>query len=269
LPTGKGRENKMSRFGCIRDKFDERDYLMRPYLPVVKLPKKVDYTKKMSPIRDQGEEGTCVGFAVAVGMKEYQEILDYEKLVELSPRFVYAEAKEIDGVPGLEGTTIRAAMQVLKKLGVCQEKFWPYKPRQKEKPKEGAFSNAKKFCVTTYARILNLDELRMGLATKGPAVLGIEVFKGMLKTKTGIVPLPKKRERSIGGHAIAACGYDDEKGLVKFKNSWGKWGDKGYGYLTYTYIERYMMDAWSSVDIEDPNPLTLASVLKYRGRALA
>jgi len=28
------------------------------------------------------------------------------------------------------------------------------------------------------------------------------------------------------------------------------------------------MDAWSSVDIEDPNPLTLASVLDYRERAL-
>lgn len=120
-----------------------------------------------------------------------------------------------------------------------------------------------------YARILKSDELRMSLATKGPAVLGIETFKGMLKTKTGIVPMPKKGERSIGGHAIAACGYDDEKELVKFKNSWSvKWGDKGYGYLPYTYIERYMMDAWSSVDIEDPNPLTLASVLRYRERAL-
>jgi C1A family cysteine protease len=258
----------MSRLGCIRDKFDERDYLMRPYLPVIKLPKKVDYANKMSPIRDQGEEGTCVGFAVAVGMKEYQEILDYEKLIELSPRFVYAEAKKIDGVPGLEGTTIRAAMQALNAKGVCQEKFWPYRPHQNDRPKQGAFSNAKGFCIKTYARILKLDELRMSLAAKGPAVLGIEVFKGMLKTKTGIVPLPKKRERSIGGHAIAACGYDDEKELVKFKNSWGKWGDKGYGYLPYTYIERYMMDAWSSVDIEDPNPLTLASVLKYRERAL-
>jgi len=118
----------MSRFGCIKDKFDERDYLMRAYLPVVKLPKRIDYTKKMSPVRDQGEEGVCVGFAVAVGMKEHQEILDYGKLIELSLRFVYAEAKKIDGMPGLEGTTIRAAMQVLKKKGVCQEKFWPYQP---------------------------------------------------------------------------------------------------------------------------------------------
>ena len=259
----------MSRFGCIRDKFDDRDYLMRAYLPVVKLPKKIDHTKEMSPVRDQGEEGACVGFAVAVGMKEYQEMLDYQKLVGLSPRFVYAEAKKIDGVPGLEGTTIRAAMQVLNTEGVCQEKFWPYRPHQNDRPKEGAFSNAKKFCIMTYARILKLDELCMSLATKGPAVLGIEVFKGMLKTKTGIVPLPKKGERSLGGHAITACGYNDEEELVKFKNSWSqKWGEEGFGYLPYEYIERYMMDAWSSVDIEDPNPLTLASVLSYRERAL-
>jgi len=122
----------------------------------------------------------------------------------------------------------------------------------------------------TYARILNLDELRLSLATKGPVVLGIQVFKGMLKTKTGIVPMPKKGERSLGGHAIAVCGYDDGRELVKFKNSWGlEWGDKGYGYLPYAYIEHYMMDAWSSLDIEDPHPLTLASVLDYRERALA
>ncbi|HEX9916169.1 MAG TPA: C1 family peptidase [candidate division Zixibacteria bacterium] len=258
----------MSRFGCIKDKFDDRDYLMRAYLPVVKRPKKVDYTQKMSPIRDQGEEGTCVGFAVASGMKEYQESLDYEKLVELSPRFVYSEAKKIDGVPGLEGTTIRASMQVLEKIGVCQEKLWPYSPHQKDKPKVGAKANAQNFRIITYARILNLNELRMALLSKGPCVLGIEVFKGMLKTKTGIVPLPRKNETGLGGHAITACGYDDEKGLVKVKNSWSeKWGDKGYGYLPYAYIERYMMDAWSSVDIEDPNPLTLASVLNYKKRA--
>ena len=237
---------------------------MRAYLPVVKLPKKIDYTRKMSPIRDQGDEGACVGFAVASGMKEYQEALDYEKLIELSPRFVYSEAKKIDGVPKAEGTTIRASMRVLKKTGVCQEKFWPYSPHQKDKPKVGAKANAKKFRIITYARILNLNELRLRLAGKGPIVLGVEVFKGMIKPKMGIVPMPKKNETSLGGHAITACGYDDEKKLVKFKNSWSeKWGRRGFGYLPYGYIERYMIDAWSSVDIEDPNPLTLASILKY------
>ena len=254
----------IKRLGCLKDEFSGKDYLMRAYLPVMKIPKKIDYTSKLSPVRNQGDEGSCVGFASATGMKEYQEMLDYAKFIELSPRFVYNECKKIDGMPEAEGTTLRAAMQVLNKLGVCQEKFWPYKPHQTDKAKKGFSADAKKFRIKTYARILNLDELRLNLATKGPCIIGVQVFQGMMTTKTGIVPMPKKNERPLGGHAICPVGYDDKKKLVKFKNSWSeKWGKKGYGFLPYAYIENYMMDAWSSVDIDDPNPLTLASVLQY------
>ena len=260
----------MGKLGCVKDKFNDKDYLMRAYLPIMKLPKKVDYTPKLSPVRDQGDEGTCVSFACASGMKEYQEMLDYAKLVELSPRFIYSECKKIDDMPGSEGTTLRAAMQVLHKKGVCREKFWPYKSYQTDKAKKGFSSNAKKFRIKTYARILNLNELRLSLANKGPCVIGVQVFKGMMKTKTGLVPMPKKNEGVLGGHAICPVGYDDKKKLVRFKNSWSdKWGQKGYGFLPYTYIERYMMDAWSSVDIEDPNPLTLVSVLQFAEKRIS
>jgi hypothetical protein len=188
----------------------------------------------------------------------------------LSPRFIYNECKKIDGMPREEGTTIRAAMRALANRGVCQEKFWPYQAHQKDKAKDGAGSNAKKFRIITYARILNLSELRLSVATKGPCVIGVEVFEGMMKTKTGLVPMPRRNETALGGHAICVVGYYDDKGIVKFKNSWSdQWGRNGYGFLPYAYVERYMMDAWSSVDIEDPNPLTLASVLNYRARALA
>jgi C1A family cysteine protease len=194
-------------------------------------------------------------------MKEYQEQQDYGKLVELSPRFLYNECKKIDGIAG-EGTTIRAAMKVLKEWGVCQEKYWPYKPLQQDKPKPGAKDNAKKFSVFTYARILNLQELKMSLAQKGPVVIGVQVFNGMMDAKNGVVPMPKGKESPLGGHAICPVGYDDKKALVKFKNSWSiGWGDDGYGYLPYAYIEKYMMDSWSSVDVQDPNPLTLAMVM--------
>ncbi|MFH1868129.1 MAG: C1 family peptidase [Candidatus Omnitrophota bacterium] len=260
----------MTRFGCIKDKFDDRDFLMRAYLPVVRLPKKIDYTPKLSPVRDQGQEGTCVGFAAASGMKEYQELLDYSKLVMLSPRFVYSECKKIDNMPEEEGTTIRAAMKVLEVKGICQEKFWPYIPLQKTRARKGAVSDAKKFRILTYARILDLNELRLTLANKGPCVIGVEVFEGMMRTKAGLVPMPKKNEAALGGHAICPVGYDDKKGLIKFKNSWSvEWGKRGYGFLPYAYIESYMMDAWSSVDIDDPSPLTLASILNYKERALA
>jgi len=246
----------MSRFGCIKDQIDVRDYLMKGFLPEVKLPSKVDWTDKMSPVRDQGDEGTCVGFASVAGMKEYQEKKDYKELVLLSPRFLYNECKKIDGMPSEEGTTIRAAMQVLQKIGVCQEIFWPYLPYQINEPREGAKTDAKTFCIKTYARIIHLDELRQSLFLKGPCIIGVEVFKGMLNTKTGIIPMKGIWDKSLGGHAICPVGYDDKKELIKFKNSWSeKWGQNGYGFLPYKYIKKYMIDAWSSVDIDDPKPL--------------
>ena len=68
--------------------------------------------------------------------------------------------------------------------------------------------------------------------------------------------MPKKDSEFIDNHAICAVGYDDKKNLVKFKNSLGEgWGDNGYGYLPYAYIRNFMMDAWSSMDIDDPEPL--------------
>ena len=114
------------------------------------------------------------------------------------------------------------------------------------------------------APIVDLNELKLTLATKGPCVIGVYVFSGMMETKDGKVKMPKKNERTLGGHAICPVGYDDKTGFIKFKNSWGiNWGDKGYGYLPYEYIDKYMMDAWSSVDIDDPNPLTIEKVIKY------
>ena len=257
----------MSNLGCKRDRFDARDYLMRAYLPAKKLPKKADWTAKMTPVRDQGDEGTCVGFAVACGMKEYQERQDYDKVVLLSPRYIYQEAKKLDGMPQEEGTEIRVAMKALKTKGVCRERFWPYQPHQRDKAKKGAVADARRFRVITYARILNLAELRHSLAFKGPCIMGVLVFKGMMASQTGVVPMPERFDRIVGGHAICPVGYDDKKKLIKFKNSWSaKWGAKGYGWLPYEYIEQYMMDAWSSVDFDDPNPLTLASVLRYANR---
>ncbi len=83
-------EKQMSKFGCIKDKFDDRDYLMRAYLPVIKLPKKIDYTPKLSPVRDQADEGTCVSFACASGMKEYQELLAIAKTFRFERRIYLA-----------------------------------------------------------------------------------------------------------------------------------------------------------------------------------
>ena len=74
-------------FGCLKSKPDKRDYLLRDFIVEEKLPPFYDLTPKMTEIRSQGKEGSCTGFAWAVGVKEFQEQREHGKHIELSPRF--------------------------------------------------------------------------------------------------------------------------------------------------------------------------------------
>lgn len=243
--------------GCLKDPKDPRDILMGLVLPAVSVPVSFDYTKAMSPVRDQGDEGTCVAFASVSGVKEFQDKKEYHKLIRLSPRFLYSLCKKFDGAPSEEGTYPRIAMKVLLNYGACRESFWPYAPHQRNLPLKGADIDAKKFKIKAYARIKSLLEMKRSLLVNGPYLAGVKVFKSWFTKKVergGFVPMPKRDEDSVGGHAVCVAGYDDKLGIFKFKNSWGPgWADGGYGYLPYEYMKKYCHDAWSATDlIENP-----------------
>jgi C1A family cysteine protease len=246
--------------GCFKDPVDSRDIPMGMVLPVMAVPVSFDFTKTMSPVRDQGSEGTCVAFASVSGVKEYQDKLEYHKLIRLSPRFLYNLCKKFDGIPFQEGTYPRIAMKVLLNHGVCHESFCPYLPNKKTQPAKGADQDAKNFKIKAYARLKSLVEMKRSLLINGPFLAGVEVFKSWFAKnveKSGFIRLPKRSDESAGGHAICIMGYDDKLKIFKFKNSWGvKWADKGYGYLPYEYIRKYCRDAWSATDlIQNPKVL--------------
>lgn len=225
-------------------------------------PSSIDHSDLMSPVKDQGQLGSCVGFAVTA-MKEWQEQKEHqeevaagkanhrdEKYYDLSESWVYWSAKKIDGWPNDEGTSIRYGMKVLSKIGVPCEKAWPYSDEVKGEPEKWANLVAIWSLIGSYYRINNLDELKTALL-QGPVVIGIGCYEEIFDTnETGVVSMPLRPQYCYGGHAICVCGYDDMRSLIKFKNSWGdSWGDKGYGYLQYDYIRNYMWDAWACKDL--------------------
>ena len=234
-------------------------------LPPIPLPAKIDYTKNMTPVRDQGDEGTCVAFASVVGVKEYQDSKEYKKIVGLSPRYLYSLCKKNDGDPDSEGTYPRIAMKMLLKYGTSPESFWPYKPHQTDKPKSGAAKTALRYRVKAYARIKTALDMKRSLVINGPFLAGVDVYESWFTdkaSKTGLIPMPEKSEQYQGGHAICIAGYDDGKKLFKFKNSWSNgWGDDGYGYLGYDYMKQYCVDAWSDTDLIE-NPLVLVKKME-------
>jgi hypothetical protein len=133
--------------GCFKDPLDSRDIPMGLVLPAFTVPVSFDFTELMSPVRNQGSEGTCVAFACVTGVKEFQDKKEYRKLIRLSPRFLYNLCKKFDGSPFRDGTYPRIAMKVLLNYGVCRESFWPYNPHQKSLPIQGADIDAKKYKI--------------------------------------------------------------------------------------------------------------------------
>jgi len=246
--------------GCFKDPKDSRDIPMGLVLPVVSVPVSFDYTRAMSPVRNQADEGTCVAFASVSGVKEFQDKKEYHKLIKLSPRFLYDLCKKFDGAPSEEGTYPRIAMKVLLHYGVCHESFWPYVAQKKGHPQAGADKDALKFKIKAYARIKSQIEMKRSLLINGPFIAGVKVFESWFTKKvqnSGLIRMPKRNENPVGGHAICIVGYDDKSNIFKFKNSWGaRWGSDGYGYLPYAYMKEYCRDAWSATDlIENPKAL--------------
>jgi len=252
-----------------KDTEDIRDYyykssLKEPYLKTImsSIPKKVDHSNKMSPIKNQGRLGSCVGFAVSA-LKEWQEQTEHEnevaegkknhrdeKYYDLSEAWIYWMSKKIDPWPDQEGTSIRCAMKVLQRIGVPTEKAWPYSDKIYGEPKSWANMVARWSLIDSYWRVSGHEDLRVAL-TESPVVIGIGCYEEIFSVGSdGIVKDPANPQYCYGGHAICAVGYDHSRNLIKFKNSWGgNWGDNGYGYISYNYVNRYMWDAWACKDL--------------------
>ena len=265
-------EHKINTSGYKKDPVDKRDYKYRDKIPFSSLDElrdtylsfvpKVDHTLQMSPVKDQGQLGSCVGFAVTA-MKEWQEQKEHiqeleagksykrkEEHYDLSESWVYWNSKKIDPWPGEEGTSIRYAMKVLNKIGVPTEKAWPYDDVDFGEPKRWADMVAVWSLIQSYWSIANLYELKAALETS-PVPIGIGCYREIFYVGSdGIIPYPADPSMCYGGHAVCAVGYDDNTNLVKFKNSWSRyWGEEGYGYISYDYVRDFMWDAWAAEDL--------------------
>ena len=82
-----------------------------------------------------------------------------------------------------------------------------------------------------HTRALTKSHEMQGCLAEGfPFVFGFTVyesFESQPVADTGIVPMPTTGEKVVGGHCVAAVGYDDTKRAFIIRNSWGTgWGSK-------------------------------------------
>lgn len=265
------------KLGLVSSPKDKRDYILASFLPPLKvsLPKEwLEWQAWQTPVKYQSNLGSCVAFASG-GQKEGYDYKELGAAPDLSEQFLYGKCKEIDGMPNVEGTFIRAAMSVLKNFGVCEESYFPYEARFPpiNAPKTGYLENAAKYKISTYASVgITKESLMTALFQNGPLVIGISVHDSFINTgSNGIVQFPSGK--SHGGHAVLAIGYNN-LGLV-CKNSWDFfWGARGYCTIPWAVWEQINLgEAWSVVDMKSgikpwedlESELELGWLVKNRG----
>ena len=177
------------------------------------------------PPLDQGEEGACVGHgwahearttpvAVDIGRMAIRPVSDLQSLAF----WIYYRARENDEWHGedYDSTSVLAGAKVMKRLGLLKEYRWGF----------------------------SVDQVRRGVLTSGPAVLGLNWYTGMYSAPNGILTV---KGSLAGGHCILATGYEpagevfEKEGAFQVLNSWGPlWGKNGLAWIPESNLDRLM-----------------------------
>jgi C1A family cysteine protease len=136
------------------------------------------------------------------------------------------------------------------RCGIPPERYWPYEAsRVGEQPDAFLYSFDQPYRDIRYVRLdgrnstgrETLQGLKAFLRAGFPCCFGFSVPSSL--TDDGQIPYRPTFDSPLGGQAMVAVGYDDRwlrgsRGALLVRSSWGSvWGDNGYGWLPYAYVE--------------------------------
>lgn len=165
---------------------------------------------------DQGATSQCVGYAWAHFLEDSPVTHpDPAKTAIVKPEDIYREAQLIDEWPGenYDGTSVRAGVKVLQKLGYIESYLWAW----------------------------DLNTVVNALLTTGPVVVGTNWYEGMYTPNSkGLIKIAGE---AIGGHAYLLNGVNTKTKMIRLKNSWGReWSNGGHATISFADMERLISE---------------------------
>lgn len=117
--------------GYVRKEADPRNHILeavQPPLASGAIP--VSHVTDITPFKlsqnvfMQNQEPSCVAHSVtwAVMVEHWKQT---GQVVKLSPRFLYAMCKTVDGLPADAGTYLETALNIAKNYGICEDSYFP------------------------------------------------------------------------------------------------------------------------------------------------
>jgi C1A family cysteine protease len=212
-------------------------------------------------VDNQGQFGSCTAHALSYCWQ--QAILrSNEVFFRPSRTFWYAESRKKLGDRNYKadnGSTISDTAWVLSNMGSVQESLYPYTSTNinnavpEGSVKTIALQRRRQTRRITYSNNVNTNiiNFKTEILAGRCIMLGVMVYSSFMSSKTlksGIIPLPNaRRERLLGGHAIALSGWNETTRTFSFRNSWGEGvGQRGLFTIPYSYVCNGSLagDAW-------------------------
>ena len=229
------------RFGTHPDLPDGRD---REYLPALKvpLPRRVDLRPAFPPVYNQHSLNSCSAHAIGAALWFEERGLVAADAPGPSRLFIYYNERVREReVHHNAPVSLRDGYKTVASRGVCPEHMWPYRlARYARKPPRRCYEAARGMRALQYFRLhRNLKTMKACLAEGIPFALGVSVHKSFMSARvkhTGEVPMPRRGDHVLGGHAMLIVGYHDASERFIVRNSWGRqWGLGGYCMLPYEF----------------------------------
>lgn len=198
---------------------------------------------------NQGEQGSCVAWATAYAARSYYDARQQSSKPSdskhvFSPAFVYNQLK-MGGCDG--GSSMSMALDLLKKTGVASLAEFPYDPHNCSLlPDARVVSEAASFRIDDWKKVdgHNLDDIKGQIFAGNPVVFGMFVSDSFDRLGKNQIYNDLSSPRT-GGHAMVLVGYSEARQAFKLVNSWGdNWADKGFGWISYQAIEKWMQNAF-------------------------
>jgi C1A family cysteine protease len=232
-------------------------------IPSADFPEKESLTSFFPEVDDQQHINSSTAQA-CVDLVQYFDRRALGRTVGLSKLFVYQATQQLAGTWGNNSVDLRSTFKAILSFGIPNEQHWPY-DQEKVNDEPGAFLYAvsDRYRSIRYLRLdgrnrsgrETLAVVKSFLNAGFPSVFGFSVPASI--SGEGDVPYRPTFDTILGGQAVVAVGYDDQrlsstKGALQFRNSWGReWGENGYGWLPYAYLEEQLaVDFWTIISDE-------------------
>ena len=200
----------------------------------------IDLSMDIGPIRDQGAEGTTIGFSIAYVMQAAIKQRD-DKTVTLSARSIFNEARKHDEWPGEDymGSSVEGGLKAVRTMGAYLESDWPYAAAQPARDAKPAYK------IASYRKLAGIADIKARLFAGQAVIAQINITRDFDKPDARGHIVVKSPLAPLGGHSVAVVGYNGKTAEFTFANMWGaNWGNKGFATIRDVDLAKILNGAY-------------------------